>query len=171
MPTRAESLRRVVLIGLSLALPACIHKSEQPEYRFVPFCDLVKNPAAYDRTIVRTRALFCRNPEEIFLADDACGTQESLVWVEDSTTREGRSSRSVIRHLKALWVRDGKAMVTIVGRFHGPREVEVPPGTPPAAAEILRYVNSKYGHLSSFRFMLEPMLIEDAKEASPPGVN
>jgi hypothetical protein len=87
--------------------------------------------------------------------------EESATWYESDTLEEA-TPRAVRRQVGRLLKRDGRALVTVVGRFHGPRKYEPPDGLDPGVAELLRKANSRYGHMEAFRFQFEPLRIEDA---------
>jgi hypothetical protein len=52
-----------------------------PEPREVTFCELSKNPAAYNHALVRLTAFITRGFEDFHLAEPTCPTQGFTVWV------------------------------------------------------------------------------------------
>lgn len=120
--------------------------------RQVSYCDLIRNPAHYDKAILRTNALLHRNQENEFFDDPQCEFAESgSVWVtfdssyiySDETLR--RRLIEMIRPKPSAPT--GTARVTVVGRFEAQ-------GGP-------------YGHLDGYSFKFEIMRVEQVEESGP----
>ena len=52
-----------------------------PQPRQVTYCELSKNPAAYNHELVRLTAFVTRRFEDFHLADPTCATEGFSVWV------------------------------------------------------------------------------------------
>jgi len=116
----------------------------------VPFCELIRDSARYDKGIVRTQATFFRNMENAYLFDPACGDENAYIWVEFDPAY-GYTDDALKKKLDQLLCPSqpcpiGRAQVTVVGRFEGPD------GGP-------------YGHLNDYRFRLSFIRLEHADVA------
>jgi hypothetical protein len=98
------------------ALSAAVEKAPT-----VSLCELVSKPDTFDKHVVRTSALFAKNLENEFLHDSSCG--DNYVWVEfdpayqysDDALKKKFEQIACLRKSRC----DGKALVTVVGRFDG----------------------------------------------------
>jgi hypothetical protein len=116
----------------------------------VPFCELIRDSAHYDKEIVRTQAIFFRNMENAYLYDPKCGGENAYIWAEfDPTyvyTEDAMKKKFDQLLCPAQPCPVGRAQVNVVGRFEGPS------GGP-------------YGHLDGYRFRFSLMRLEQAEAA------
>jgi hypothetical protein len=116
----------------------------------VPWCELVRKPASYDKVVVRTRALLHVDRENQFLYDAACENEPAApVWVEYdpsyvySDERIKRHLTEIIRPSRARSA--GTALVTVVGRFAAP-------------------ASGPYGHFDGYASEFSIIRIEQAEQ-------
>jgi hypothetical protein len=110
--------------------------------------------------LVRTTAELFVNPEEIALILDGCGGINLAVWIDLEGPIDAGLSRREKRQLHKLLRKDSRVVATVIGVFRGPRAVAENPALSPGGNELVRRVNSRYGHMNSFRFQLELQRIE-----------
>src|SRR6266850_2891181 len=130
------------------SMASSVEKAQQ-----VSFCDLIRNPAQYNKAIVRTKALLHRNQENEFLDDPQCGVEAAgLVWVTFDSSyvySDEKLKRQLIEMIRPKpGAPTGTARVTVVGRFDGPD------GGP-------------YGHLDGYRFRFAIIRLERVEETEP----
>jgi hypothetical protein len=153
------------LIFIALVLPvSCITQEPQlkdiqgpPSYPStikqaptVPFCELIRDSARYDKSIVRTQAIFLRNMENAYLYDPTCAGENSYVWAEFDPAYV-YTDEALKKNFEQLLCPTqpcpiGRAQITVVGRFEGPG------GGP-------------YGHLNDYRFRFSFIRLEQAETA------
>ena len=108
-------------------------------------CELVRQPAKFDKKIVHTRAILFTNPENQVLYDPDCDDEGVSVWAAfgDSYTYSNEETKRAFDELLCPIqpCLHGKVLIEIVGRFDGPD-------------------NNGYGHLSAYRFRFVIMQIE-----------
>jgi hypothetical protein len=118
----------------------------------IPFCDLVRDPASYDKKIVRMNAVLSTGFEVSRLDSPSCPNTLS-VWAEfgvDSCTRP-----KLNKTLDRLLRREGRAEIMIIGQFFAPR---IDQETGPRG----------YGHMNGYDSKLNVMCIETAKSIKQP---
>jgi hypothetical protein len=98
-------------------------------------------------------------PETSGVYSPDCLDSDTSTWATFSSQYKNPRGKTGKR-LRKLLDRDGRARVELVGRFHGPRKVEVPDYVPPEFAKAMMYTNSRYGHLNLYRFLFEIESIE-----------
>jgi hypothetical protein len=119
----------------------------------VSFCQLVRNPAQYDKLVVRTRALLRVDLENEVLYEPECDSPESHVWAAFDPSYV-HSNQQLKEKLGELLRRTATSptrtvQVTIVGRFEGS--------------------NGKgYGHLDGYRYRFSIIRIEQADQVVCP---
>lgn len=117
----------------------------------VPFCDLIRSPERYDKSIIRTHAILHLDRENEFLFDPDCDTNHaSPVWVDFDPSYIYSDKKLDAKLTELLRPRlsssSRMAQVTVVGRFDGPK------GGP-------------YGHLDGYPTRFSIMRLEQAEEA------
>ena len=125
------------------ALSAAVEKAPT-----VYLCELVNKPDHFDKQVVRIKALFAKNLENEFFYDSTCS--DSYVWVEfdpayqysDDLLKKKFEQIACLRKSRC----DGKALVTVVGRFDGPKA-------------------GPYGHLDSYTYRFSIIRLEDVQPA------
>ena len=97
----------------------------------VTYCELIKNPADYDRKIVRVRGIYFNGFERMFFYDEHCVKNEppqapknipAETWIQwdDDYRRKDVSEEAKTYHA----VKSGERKdVTIVGKFYGTRDI------------------------------------------------
>jgi len=113
----------------------------------VSFCELIRNPSHYDKSVVRTRALLRVDRENEVLYEPQCDYPESHVWA-DFDPSYVYSNQQLKEKLGELLRRTTTnptrtVHVAIVGRFEG-------------------FNGKGYGHLDGYRFRFSIMRIEQA---------
>lgn len=109
----------------------------------VAYCELIHNPSRFANQIIRTEAVFYKNLENEVFYDLACNG--SRVWVEfdpayvytNEALKKDFDKVACLRQQRC----DGRARVTVVGRFEGPNE-------------------SGYGHLGCCPYRFSIMRLE-----------
>jgi hypothetical protein len=142
----------------------------QPSHEDVSFCHLAQDWRKYDHKVIRTRAIYNTGRETRELYDIGCPLRETTSWVEFSPDIEKTTSKEVREKLSRLLRASGRARVTVIGEFHGPKKVTIPPNTPPKVAEMMRAVDSRYGHLNhwNFKFVFSKIEQVESVPASDP---
>lgn len=116
----------------------------------VAYCELLRHPSRFANQIVRTEALFYKNLENEVFYDLACN--DSRVWVEfdpayvytDDALKKDFEKVACLRQQRC----DGRARITAVGRFEGPKE-------------------SGYGHLGCCPYRFSMMRLERVEAIAP----
>lgn len=113
----------------------------------VAFCELIRDSARYDKSIVRTQATFFRNMENAYLSDPSCAHENAYVWAEFDPAYVYTDDALKKKFEQLLCPTQpcptGRAQITVVGRFEGPS------GGP-------------YGHLNDYRFRFSFIRLEQA---------
>jgi len=116
----------------------------------VPFCELLRNSARYDKRIVRTQATFFRNMENAYLYDPSCGGENAYVWAEFDPAYVYTDDALKKKFDQVLCPTQpctiGRAQITVVGRFEGP-------------------TGGPYGHLNDYSFRFSFIRLEQADSA------
>lgn len=163
-PPAVSRLTLLQIVAVSILFTQCtsstpsVHDIEGPpqmtetvaQAPVVPWCELVRKPASYDKLVVRTQALLHVDRENQFLYDAACESEPAApVWVEYDPSyvySDERVRQHLTEIIKPTRVRSaGTALVTIVGRF------AAPPGGP-------------YGHLDGYPSEFSIIRIERAEQ-------
>jgi hypothetical protein len=119
-------------LNATLMVTSCLSTQENPVTKFEPsvdtevttisFCDLLRDPAAYNKKVVRMSAILSTGFEVSRLENPACPDAPSM-WAEfgvDSCTKS-----QLNKTLEHLLRRDGSVEIVIIGQFnapHGERE-------------------------------------------------
>jgi hypothetical protein len=157
---RYSSLCLATLISMS----ACMHQEEQKQLEFppsysntlkaaitVPFCQLVNDPAQYDKQVVRVKAIYFRGMENAYLTDPTCNRKDSYLWVEfdDSYVYQDAEIKGTLEKIlcSSQPCPTGRAEVIAVGRFSGPSE-------------------GPYGHLDDYHFKFSIFRVEQVGVAA-----
>jgi len=118
----------------------------------VSLCELTSAWKNYDHSTVQIEAVYAIGAESGEVYDINCSSRSAAAWVEFPEAIEKATPPDIINKLNQLLRADGRAHIVVVGRFDGPRKVDVPPDTPPAVADLMRSVNSRYGHQNRWNF-------------------
>jgi hypothetical protein len=163
-----------LIATLTLTVPLfCVARADsgqkpEKEIPTVSYCDLLRDPAKYDKMTVRLTALYTRGFEISALDDPKCNSQKST-WVEfDPASRQctkaiiqkeyGRVFYPPRKKEKGVIEMPGpeRAELTVVGQFNGPK-----PGIP-IGLEGKRVLTG-YGHLAGFDYQFIIKCIEHVK--------
>ena len=130
----------------------------------VTFCELVKSPDRYNKTVVRTQAILLEGPEHSVLYDPECINHSNLTWVEWAAYSQALTAaqKSVRKKLKSYLKSQDRARITVVGTFDARPEVAAPKNLSPEVAEAVRRNNEQagFGHLGCCPHQLAPITIE-----------
>ncbi|HXW63058.1 MAG TPA: hypothetical protein VEJ45_10690 [Candidatus Acidoferrales bacterium] len=144
-----------------LILIACVSQvgaTPQPSMRdqsiaTVSLCQLTRHWEKYDHRIVRIEAIYHTSNEVSQVYDPGCPTSDQTAWVEllpyDSPSPVPPELKEKLNELLRS---SGRARITVIGEFDGPKKVNVPSGLSPEAADAVRETNSRYGHMNSWKF-------------------
>lgn len=119
----------------------------------VSLCQLTQHWEQYDHKIVRIEANYRAGFEISEVYDPGCATSDHTAWVK--LLPYGSPSpvpAELEAKLSELLKQKGRARITAVGEFDGPKKVDVPPGLSPEATDAMRETNSRYGHMNGWRF-------------------
>lgn len=144
----------------------CGAGSSQQQIETVQLCQAVKDWKKYDHKTVRIEAIYAAGFERSELYDLNCLSPQETAWVELAANVQKASASEVMNDLNQLLRSDGRARITAVGEFDGPKKVDIPPNTPESVAQLMRAVNSRYGHMNHWNFQFVLSKIERA-EAVP----
>jgi hypothetical protein len=113
----------------------------------VPFCELVRNPAHYEKSVIRTRVVLRVDLENEVLYEPECDFPEGHVWAEFDPSyvySDPQLKEKLGELLRRTATNPTRTLqVTIVGRFEG-------------------FNGKGYGHLNGYRFRFSIMRIEQA---------
>ena len=133
----------------------------------VSYCELVKNPAQYDRQIVRVRAIYYTAFEKTYLYEERCETNQppvapekvpAEIWAEwdKSLVTKGDSEEAVLnRQLNGF----GRKDVTVIGRFNSTN------------AQNDANAPNLFGHMNCCRFQFLIMRAEKVSQIEMKTVN
>ena len=124
-----------------------------PPAETVSLCQMTKHWESYDRKIVRLEANYSTGNETSEVYDPACATHEQTAWVKLLPYSAPSPVPAELRaRLNELLIRKGRARITAIGEFEGPKQVNVPSSLSPEAADAMRETNSRYGHMGGWKF-------------------
>ena len=99
--------------------------SLDPRVYSVPFCELVKNPVAYDRKLIQMDAVLVNDVDWAYVVSDACADEKGVVAAIDAIEGNDKliqaSSRDQIGPLLDRLLREGRPLeinVEMMGRFY-----------------------------------------------------
>jgi len=121
-----------------------------PAPKVVAYCELASHQKVYDHGIVQTEGIFKRGQESWKFYSPLCLLAEQTSWVDYSDDLRHSTSPELIDKMEKLLDSAGRVKLTVVLEFDGPKKVGVPADTPPKVADLMRSVNSRYGHLNQF---------------------
>ena len=120
----------------------------------VSLCELTNSWRRYDHKVVRIDAIYAAGNETSEVYDTGCPGSDRTAWVPDF---EKATPASMVATLLRLY---GRVRVRAVGEFDGPKKVDIPPNTPPKFADLMRAINSRYGHQNKWDFQFVFSTIE-----------
>ena len=164
------------LIALAILLLAAPQERElsashaQAEVSTVDYCALLREPAAYDKKVVRVKALYVAGFEVSAFEQPSCDEKRST-WVEFDRSESSCTDKKVRKAFDAIFNPPRKrkkgvyeipgptrAEMVVVGSFEGPR-----PGIPigPEGRRVL----TEYGHLNAYKYKFVAQCVEQVKAA------
>lgn len=117
----------------------------------VDFCKLVRNPAAYDKKIVRIKAFYWWVGRDVALYDPRCRNGDAAMETGVEESKEFRTEPDVDEKLSGIFgggLEKG-AHVTVIGRFHD-------------------WNNIGYGQQKTLRFQFMALKWVSVREVTPP---
>ena len=144
---------------------------DQP-LKTVSLCQLTQHWENYDHKMVRIEANYLSGFEISEVYDPGCATRsDHTAWV--AVLQYGSPSpvpKELKGKLSELLKQNGRARITVIGEFDGPKKVNVPPGLSPEAADAMRTTNNRYGHRNGWKFQFVFSKVEkvEAVPASDP---
>jgi hypothetical protein len=118
----------------------------------VSFCELVHNPALYDRKVVRVKATFLIGAETRIIYDARCKEE---AWVEFDYFFDECTDRKIRDSLWKLKAPDGEGMFK-----DGIRESEI------TAVGLFVHGQEGFGHMNAYKFEFTIKWIDRIKGAS-----
>ena len=123
--------------------------------------ELSRHWEQYDHKLVRIEAIYSVGPETSEVYDPDCPTSDHTAWVYlwpyGSTSPDPPELQ---QQLGGLLKQSGRARISVVGRFDGPKQVDIPPDTSPKLADLMRSVNPRCGHQNQWKFQFTFSKIE-----------
>ena len=132
-------------------------------FETVSLCQLTKDWKKYDHSTVRIEAIYATGAESYTVYDPGCSGNDRTAWVEFPADVERKTPQEVMAKLNRLLHSDSRARLVAVGEFAGPKKVDIPPNTPPKVADLMRSVNSRYGHQNHWDFQFVISKIEEVE--------
>ena len=142
--------RTAILLFIVDGIAAQQAPKVQPAPKIVAYCEVASHQKDYDHGIVQTEGIFNRGQENRRFYSPLCPLAEQTSWVDYSDDLRHSTSPELMDKMEKLLDSAGRVKLTVVLEFDGPKKVDVPPDTPPKVADLMRGVNSRYGHLNQF---------------------
>ena len=140
----------------------------------VSLCQLTREWKQYDHKTVRIEAIYATGAESYQLYDNSClVSSDSTAWVVFPVEIQKATQSKIMDNMDRLLGQDSRVRIVAVGEFDGPKKVDIPPNTPPGVADLMRTVNSRYGHQNHWTFQFVFSKIEKVERvpASEPWPN
>jgi hypothetical protein len=166
-----ETMRRNLVIAISFLLLAMSQFARGQEKKTledtpnVAYCDLIREPTAYDQKIVRVKVTYIVGFEASIMYDLTCGGKNT--WVRFEPVSETATNRSVQKKFQRLT--DATPERTSDGGINFPyRRVEVVwlgrfEGVKPAQKIGEQTFSLGFGHLNGFDYQFNVQRIEEVK--------
>jgi hypothetical protein len=154
----------VVLWGMNLGA--------RVEDGFVPLCQVLEHPEAYDGKGILTSGIVTAGRESSQIFDPACapGPQKDVAVALTPATDKVIRTRGWKSLLTALKTSAAFAVVRVTfdaaNREPNPQSV-TPPIADPAIKEVLEAQSGRFGHLGFARFRMRVIAVEYSIRASP----
>lgn len=148
-----QAVALLIFTCTSLARPAPQAATLDHSLETVSLCQLTEHWEKYDHKIVRIEVIYHTSNEVSQVYDPGCATSDQTAWVK--LLPYGSPSPVPIEleaKLSQLLKKNGRARITVVGEFDGPKKVEIPPDLSPEAAAAFRAGGSRYGHMNGWKF-------------------
>jgi len=142
----------------------------QPTPKVAAYCEIASHQKEFDHDIVQTEGIFRRGRENWTFYSPSCPLADQTSWVDYSDDLRHSTSPELMGKMEKSLDSAGRVNLTVVLEFDGPKKVDVPPGTPPKVADLMRGVNSRYGHLNQFNSRVSFLKILAVDPVSANGV-
>lgn len=127
----------------------------------VSLCQLTKEWKKYDHKTVRIEAIYATGAESYEVYDTGClVASNDTAWVEFPAEIQKATQPEIMDRMNRLLRLDSRVRIVAVGEFDGPKKVDIPPNTPPKVADLMRSVDSRYGHMNHWKFQFAFQKIE-----------
>jgi len=161
----------VAILLVILAQPGRSSPVVPLEVPTVDYCQLLTEPASYDKKVIRVKALYVAGFEVSAFEHPSCDKDRSSTWVEfdesenSCTDKKVRNAFDAIFHpprksKKGVYQIPGpsRAEVVVVGRFEGPK-----PGI--RIGSEGRRILTGYGHMNAYKYRFVVQCMEQVKAA------
>jgi len=151
-PIRALYVFAVALGTLLYALRPSAAQRAKPHH--TEYCTIANHPMRYDHQVLTTEGIYRRGGEISSFYNAACSREEDASWVEYSSDLQKVTSPQLMAEMDRILRAGGRVGLVAVVRFDGPKAVDVPPGTSPGLAALMRGTNARYGHSNEYRYQI-----------------
>lgn len=136
----------------------------------ISLCQLTNDWKKYDHRTVRINAIYRTGNETSEVYDLGCATSDRTAWVALQPFGSPSPMAPVLKEkLNELLKRDGRARISVVGEFDGPKSVDIPQGLSPTGEAVFPNGGSRYGHQNLWKFQfifskiesVEPVPVSD----------
>ena len=159
----------ILICLLSVSAVRAQEKSTFVNVRTVSYCELVREPAKYDKQVIRVRGNYLFRFETSNFYDVDCQSRENTAWVEFDQSVEVRTDPEVLKKIWRMNERIKRKLsipfyfggvtteILVIGRFDGIK----PTYTVKSQNETTTRTFG-FGHLSAYNYRLTVLAIEDA---------
>jgi hypothetical protein len=163
----------LIILTVLLALPQHGKPSgshAQSEVPTVDYCELLRDPATYDKKVIRVKVLYVAGFEVAAFEHPQCDEERST-WVEFDQSESSCTDKKMRKAFNALFNPPRKrkkgvyeipgparAEMIVVGRFEGPRPC-IPIG--PEGRRVL----TGHGHLNAYKYKFVVQCVKQVKAA------
>ena len=134
----------------------------------VSFCELVREPAKYDKQVLRVRGNYVFRFEVSNFYDVDCQSRETTAWLEFDPSAEAATDPKVLKKLRPLSKKkkprhiiysfgEAATEILVVARFDG-----IKPTYTVKSQNGTTTREFGFGHLSAYNYRLTVLAIEDA---------
>ncbi|MGA7915197.1 MAG: hypothetical protein WCA00_08190 [Candidatus Acidiferrales bacterium] len=133
----------------------------------VSLCQLTSDWRKYDHLTVRINAIYRTGNETSEVYDLGCATRDHTAWVALQPFGSPSPMTPELKEkLEELLKQNGRARISVVGEFDGPKSVDIPQGISPEGEAVFRKGGGRYGHQNLWKFQFIFSKIESV-EAVP----
>lgn len=151
----------LIIVALSFSSTVAQKEAAQKQLSGVlSLCELADNWKDHNRNKIRVRAILVSGAEQTWLYDPACKNGEALTYVSFRQHVKGAMKR-----LDQIIAKDRRTQVILEGIFYGPEPYKkVDPKLPASIRGRLEKSPKGYGHMNSFKTMIEVTRVIEAAE-------
>lgn len=158
---RSDMMKRisvlVIAIGfIVIALPSFAQtKKETDDVPTVAYCDLIREPARYDRKTVRVKVTYMNGFEISAMYNTGCDRKDT--WVEFDSFYENATNPKMLKKFRKLAFsksifKERRVEVTWVGQFQGLKRTQ---------QLYNETVSFGFGHLGGYDYQFNVLRVED----------